>query len=329
MDVIFGIIVYIYAWLFSDMTFTEIILFLLFFLLTWFIAGKIIIKIFKINKSKSLVFITMFMLFFLNIYNASTYFKWAKKIGQKTSISMIENKKVLKAFEEKYPDDSFYTISPMSKGEYDDYYGSFYSEKLKRLKYSDYFYSHIEYGDVDKKYSFANYEGAFVNAERNIFLEKELSKILGNRIKVRLGLDKEIPLKEILKNAVNKNPNSTIRIWYFSVYIFLDGDETKDDYQDKIDDIRKYLFEDLKFRGYNFDIKYVDSCYLNDYESAKNLIYSPLRDDENGIKILEKLKKKQMINTDEKIYLIKLFGPFSNIPTFSSDDLGNRIDEEN
>lgn len=327
MDIIYGIIFFIYAWLFGDVTFTEIVSFIVIFLLTWFIIGKTIIKIFKLNKSKSLTFITMFMLFILNMYNADIYFKWAKKINHKTSISMIENKKALEFFEEKYPDDDFYTISPMSKGEYGDYYGSFYSKKLKELKYSDYFNIHIEYGHIDKNYSFGNYKRAFVSAERNRFLEKELSKILGNRIKVRLGLDEEVTLDKILENATDKNSNETIRIWYFSVYVFLDGEETKENYPGKINDISKYLFEDLKFSGYNFSVEYVDSRYLNDYESAKSLIYSPLQDDEKGIKILEKLKRKEKITEEEKVYLIQLFGHFSRIPINSSDNLGNKIPE--
>lgn len=52
MEVIFGIIVFIYAWLFRDVTFTEVISFLVIFLLTWFVVGKIIIKILEKLRRK-------------------------------------------------------------------------------------------------------------------------------------------------------------------------------------------------------------------------------------------------------------------------------------
>lgn len=328
MDIIIGIIAFIYSFFYyegiGDIGF---IFFIVVFFSVWYIVSNIIIKIFKVkvNETKILVF-TIF--FILNIYNIDIYFECTKKINQKLSISMSKTKIALKIFEEKYPDDNFYMISPMEAGDYERYVGSFYSEKLKKLKFSDYFYACIERGKLDENYSFGHYKDSFVAAERNIFLEKELSNILGNRIKVRLGTDGHITVDKILKNATNKDSNETIRIWFFTVYIFLDKDETKEDYQKKINDVSKYLFRDLKLSGYNFSIDYVDSCYLNEYESVKNLIYFPLQDDENGIKILEKLKRKEEVTNEEKIYLIKLFGPFSNIPVISSDILRNEIPDK-
>lgn len=256
------------------------IYFMIILLVTWYIATKIIIKIFKINSSKWLIGLIFFI---LNLCNSGIYFDYAKKITKMSAISMNETKKCLNSFEIKYLDDDFYIVSPMSEDDRGIYYGEFYSRRLKELKYGGHFTVSNERGIV-RNYSFENYKEALIEAERNRILEKELSNILGNRIKLRLRTDKDMTADEILKNTTDKNSNKTIGVSYLSIYIFLDKDESKEEYQEKINKVSKYIFEDLKMKGYNFNVKYVDSCYLNDYESAKKLIYSPQQDDENGKK---------------------------------------------
>lgn len=314
-----GILVYLMLML--GLSTEEFICFVLIFILSWILLGYIIIKLLKkknIYVKGIYKVLLICVLFFINCYNIENYARLSEKYYHfisKGSRSK-ENNIVINAFKEIYPDDNFYFLSDMTMEKHGyDLHGELYSNKLKEIKSIDCIHV-TKYGDGEigngssiANYSFEQYENLFIQKERNDFLKEKIKNILGNKIKVHLGIEKEINLDKILENIKNENSNKNFEAWYLIIPIFLDNGVKEEDYKEKIEELKKYMSNEIKITvsDDDYEIKFIKDDFFRDYKLVEKNIFPAFREDEDIKNILKKIKSKKEITEEEKLKLIEVF----------------------
>lgn len=307
-NILFGIGVFtLYA---LDLSHVETNHFLWIFILTWLLGGIALIKLFKVKRGK---IIFMIFFFFINFINIGFYAKIAKKTAFHLEKNSYQDNLILTAFEEKYPDDDFYFIDRMRQEKYsNEYLGKLYSKKLEKIKHTATIYART-YGNYIDKWSFGHYEGFLQGYELNKFLEKETKKIFGNKIRFDLGISCDIPLEEQLKIMSTKNSKEKLTAWGFDVIVFLDKGQSEEDYKgnEKIKKMADYLYNEVNIEvDKPPHIIYVNDDFFKNYETVKEKIFPPFRDDEEIIKILDKIKNQEEITEEEKMKIIEVYHCF-------------------
>lgn len=313
--------IWVYLMLMLGLSTEEFICFVLIFILSWILLGYIIIKFLKkknIYIKGIYKFLLMCVLFFINFYNVENYVRISEKYYYFISRSdrNKENNMVINAFKEIYPNDNFYFLSDMTMEKYrNELHGELYSDKLKEIKSVDCIHV-TKYGDEEigngssiADYSFKQYENLFIQKERNDFLKGKIKNILGNKIKVHLGIDEKINLDKILENIKDKNSDKNFEAWYLIIPIFLDEGIREEDYKEKIEELKKYMSNEMKITisDNDYEIKFIQNGFFKDYNLVEKNIFPPFREDEDIKNILEKIKSKKEITEEEKLKLIEVF----------------------
>ena len=155
---------------------------------------------------------------------------------------------------------------------------------------------------------------------QNLF-EKEIKKFFGEKILVQNTTNGyfEEGSVEAFKNDFTKVPtnnkgktfeeilDSKGGFYQTLVTVFVKDLKTldKEEYKKKALDLANYMFDNLNVTT-SLQIFIRDESYLEDYEKIESTIAPGFREDKEIKEILEKVKKKERINEEEKLKLLSV-----------------------
>jgi len=234
------------------------------------------------------------------------------------TITGSQNRKVLKAFKEAYPDENFYFIYGLDyKIDLSTsirYRGIIYSDRLAAINYPGglevAFSDNINvYGEI---YS---YEKIFKRLEMNEPIKEKIKELFGEKTTFQNNISFSDRGFESWKKYKGENleDEEKFEAWNTLVNVFVDDVDKIDDeeYKRKVYELAEFMYKELNIKTALFVYMRNDS-FFNNYKFVEESIFKPFKNKEEIKAILMKIKVNQKITEEEKIVLINNF--YSEIP---------------
>lgn len=234
------------------------------------------------------------------------------------TITGSQNRKVLKAFKEAYPDENFYFIYGLDyKIDLSTsirYRGIIYSDRLAAINYPGglevAFSDNINvYGEI------YGYEKIFKKLEMDEPIEEKIREIFGKKITFMNNVSSASHDYEYWKKYKGKNleDEKKLEAWNTLINIFVDDIDKIDEeeYRRKIYEIAEFMYREMNIKTTLYIYVRNDSFFDN-YEFVEESLFKPFRNKKEIKDILVKIKDSQKITEEEKITLINNF--YSEIP---------------
>ena len=223
-----------------------------------------------------------------------------------TNCSNVKSINVKRNFKKTYPKESFYFIDFEYSFELKSttrYHGILYSKSLKNLRYPKGINMGLKTGENGSEY---------VEDYEELLLKIKLKNILKEKIKglsiESFYVDTLVGIRssgDTFKKILLENKRTNLRTT--NVYIFVENlDEISiEDYKKKLYDLTRFIDRDLNIAtSLNFYIK--DDRFFENYESLKYQIFPHFREEKDIKKILNKVKTKEKLSSDDKTSLIEI-----------------------
>ncbi|WP_462424829.1 hypothetical protein ABF215_10985 [Fusobacterium sp. THCT13E1] len=234
------------------------------------------------------------------------------------TITGSQNRKVLKAFKEAYPDENFYFIYGLDyKIDLSTsirYRGIIYSDRLAAINYPGglevAFSDNINvYGEI---YS---YEKIFKRLEMNEPIKEKIKELFGEKTTFQNNISFSDRGFESWKKYKGENleDEEKFEAWNTLVNVFVDDVDKIDDeeYKRKVYELAEFMYKELNIKTALFVYMRNDS-FFNNYKFVEESVFKPFKNKEEIKDILMKIKDNQKITEEEKIVLINNF--YSEIP---------------
>ena len=234
------------------------------------------------------------------------------------TITGSQNRKVLKAFKEAYPDENFYFIYGLDyKIDLSTsirYRGIIYSDRLAAINYPRglevAFSDNINvYGEI------YGYEKIFKKLEMDEPIKEKIREIFGKKITFMNNVSSASHDYEYWKKYKGKNLEDEKKLiaWNTLINIFVDDIDKIDEeeYRKKIYEIAEFMYREMNIKTTLYIYVRNDSSF-NNYEFVLESLFKPFRNKKEVKDILMKIKDNQKITEEEKIILTNNF--YSEIP---------------
>ena len=262
------------------------------------------IKELKRGKMKRIIKILIILLIAIGfIYNCTSL----------RTITGSQNRKVLKAFKEAYPDENFYFIHGLDyKIDLSTsirYRGIIYSDRLAAINYPGglevAFSDNINvYGEI------YDYEKIFKKLEMDEPIKKKIKELFGEKTTFKNNVSSASHDYEYWKKYKGKNleDEKKLEAWNTIVNVFVDDIDKIDDeeYKRKVHELAEFMYKELNIKTALFVYMRNDS-FFNNYNFVEESLFKPFKNKEEIKDILMKIKDNQKITEEEKITLINNF----------------------
>ena len=267
------------------------------------------IKDLKRGKMKRIIKILIMLLITIGfIYNCTSL----------RTITGSQNRKVLKAFKEAYPNENFYFIYGLDyKIDLSTsirYRGIIYSDRLAAINYPGglevAFSDNINvYGEI---YS---YEKIFKKLEIDEPIKKKIRELFGEKIILENNISFSDRGFESWKKYKGENleDEEKFEAWNTPINIFVDDIDKIDDeeYQKKAYELAEFIYKEMNIKTTLYIYVRNDS-FFNNYKFVEESLLKPFQNKEEIKDILIKIKDNQKITEEEKIALINNFYSISS-----------------
>ncbi len=257
------------------------------------------------------------------------------------TITGSQNRKVLKAFKEAYPDENFYFIYGLDyKIDLSTsirYRGIIYSDRLAAINYPGglevAFSDNINvYGEI---YS---YEKIFKRLEMNEPIKEKIKELFGEKTTFQNNISFSDRGFESWKKYKweNLEDEEKFEAWNTIVNVFVDDinkiEENEEEYRKKVYELSKLIYNEMNIKT-SLQVYFRDKSYFKNYEIVNNSVFKPFRKKEEVATILKKIKNNEEITGKEELILINNFyrslPNYDNVKYFTSQFKRNELKEEN
>ena len=290
------------------------------------------IKDLKRGKMKRIIKILIILLITIGfIYNCTSL----------RTITGSQNRKVLKAFKEAYPDENFYFIYGLDyKIDLSTsirYRGIIYSDRLAAINYPGglevAFSDNINvYGEI---YS---YEKIFKRLDMNEPIKERIKELFGEKTTFQNNISFSDRGFENWKKYKGENleDEEKFEAWNTIVNVFVDDinkiEENEEKYRKKVYELSKLIYNEMNIKT-SLQVYFRDKSYFKNYEIVNNSVFKPFRKKEEVATILKKIKNNEEITGKEELILINNFyrslPNYDNVKYFTSQFKRNELKEEN
>ena len=290
------------------------------------------IKDLKRGKMKRIIKILIILLITIGfIYNCTSL----------RTITGSQNRKVLKAFKEAYPDENFYFIHGLDyKIDLSTsirYRGIIYSDRLAAINYPGglevAFSDNINvYGEI---YS---YEKIFKRLDMNEPIKERIKELFGEKTTFQNNISFSDRGFESWKKYKGENleDEEKFEAWNTIVNVFVDDinkiEENEEKYRKKVYELSKLIYNEMNIKT-SLQVYFRDKSYFKNYEIVNNSVFKPFRKKEEVATILKKIKNNEEITGKEELILINNFyrslPNYDNVKYFTSQFKRNELKEEN
>ena len=290
------------------------------------------IKDLKRGKMKRIIKILIILLITIGfIYNCTSL----------RTITGSQNRKVLKAFKEAYPNENFYFIYGLDyKIDLSTsirYRGIIYSDRLAAINYPEglevAFSDNINvYGEI---YS---YEKIFKRLDMNEPIKERIKELFGEKTTFQNNISFSDRGFESWKKYKGENleDEEKFEAWNTIVNVFVDDinkiEENEEKYRKKVYELSKLIYNEMNIKT-SLQVYFRDKSYFKNYEIVNNSVFKPFRKKEEVATILKKIKNNEEITGKEELILINNFyrslPNYDNVKYFTSQFKRNELKEEN
>jgi len=290
------------------------------------------IKDLKRGKMKRIIKILIILLITIGfIYNCTSL----------RTITGSQNRKVLKAFKEAYPNENFYFIYGLDyKIDLSTsirYRGIIYSDRLAAINYPGglevAFSDNINvYGEI---YS---YEKIFKRLDMNEPIKERIKELFGEKTTFQNNISFSDRGFESWKKYKGENleDEEKFEAWNTIVNVFVDDinkiEENEEKYRKKVYELSKLIYNEMNIKT-SLQVYFRDKSYFKNYEIVNNSVFKPFRKKEEVATILKKIKNNEEITGKEELILINNFyrslPNYDNVKYFTSQFKRNELKEEN
>ena len=290
------------------------------------------IKDLKRGKMKRIIKILIILLITIGfIYNCTSL----------RTITGSQNRKVLKAFKEAYPDENFYFIYGLDyKIDLSTsirYRGIIYSDRLAAINYPGglevAFSDNINvYGEI------YGYEKIFKRLEMNEPIKEKIKELFGEKTTFQNNISFSDRGFESWKKYKGENleDEEKFEAWNTIVNVFVDDinkiEENEEEYRKKVYELSKLIYNEMNIKT-SLQVYFRDKSYFKNYEIVNNSVFKPFRKKEEVATILKKIKNNEEITGKEELILINNFyrslPNYDNVKYFTSQFKRNELKEEN
>ena len=234
------------------------------------------------------------------------------------TITGSQNRKVLKAFKEVYPNENFYFIYGLDyKIDLSTsirYRGIIYSDRLAAINYPGglevAFSDNINvYGEI------YGYESIFKKLEMDEPIKEKIRELFGEKTTFQNNVSSASHDYEYWKKYKGKNldDEKKLEAWNTLVNIFVDDVDKIDEkeYRRKIYEIAEFIYKEMNIKTTLY-IYIRNDSFFNNYEFVEESIFKPFKNKDEIKAILMKIKNNQKITEEEKIILTNNF--YNEIP---------------
>ena len=221
------------------------------------------------------------------------------------TITGSQNRKVLKAFKEAYPNENFYFIYGLDyKIDLSTsirYRGIIYSDRLAAINYPGglevAFSDNINvYGEI------YGYEKIFKKLEMDEPIKEKIREIFGKKITFMNNVSSASHDYEYWKKYKGKNleDEKKLEAWNTLINIFVDDIDKIDEeeYRRKIYEIAEFMYREMNIKTTLYIYVRNDSFFDN-YEFVEESLFKPFRNKKEIKDILVKIKDSQKITEEE------------------------------
>ena len=257
------------------------------------------------------------------------------------TITGSQNRKVLKAFKEAYPDENFYFIYGLDyKIDLSTsirYRGIIYSDRLAAINYPGglevAFSDNINvYGEI------YGYEKIFKRLEMNEPIKEKIKELFGEKTTFQNNISFSDRGFESWKKYKGENleDEEKFEAWNTIVNVFVDDinkiEENEEEYRKKVYELSKLIYNEMNIKT-SLQVYFRDKSYFKNYEIVNNSVFKPFRKKEEVATILKKIKNNEEITGKEELILINNFyrslPNYDNVKYFTSQFKRNELKEEN
>ncbi|MEE0138165.1 hypothetical protein, partial [Fusobacterium ulcerans] len=257
------------------------------------------------------------------------------------TITGSQNRKVLKAFKEAYPNENFYFIYGLDyKIDLSTsirYRGIIYSDRLAAINYPGglevAFSDNINvYGEI---YS---YEKIFKRLDMNEPIKERIKELFGEKTTFQNNISFSDRGFESWKKYKGENleDEEKFEAWNTIVNVFVDDinkiEENEEKYRKKVYELSKLIYNEMNIKT-SLQVYFRDKSYFKNYEIVNNSVFKPFRKKEEVDTILKKIKNNEEITGKEELILINNFyrslPNYDNVKYFTSQFKRNELKEEN
>ena len=234
------------------------------------------------------------------------------------TITGSQNRKVLKAFKEAYPDENFYFIYGLDyKIDLSTsirYRGIIYSDRLAAINYPGglevAFSDNINvYGEI------YGYESIFKKIEMNEPIKEKIRELFGEKTTFQNNISSASHDFDYWKKYKGKNldDEKKLEAWNTLVNVFVDDIDKIDEeeYKRKVYELAEFIYKEMNIKTTLY-IYVRNNNFFNNYEFVLESLFKPFQNKKEIKNILMKIKDNQRIAEEEKIILINNF--YSEIP---------------
>ena len=234
------------------------------------------------------------------------------------TITGSQNRKVLKAFKEAYPDENFYFIYGLDyKIDLSTsirYRGIIYSDRLAAINYPGglevAFSDNINvYGEI------YGYESIFKKLEMDEPIKEKIRELFEEKTTFQNNVSSASHDYEYWKKYKGKNldDEKKLEAWNTLVNIFVDDVDKIDDeeYKRKVYELAEFIYKEMNIKTTLY-IYIRNDSFFNNYEFVEESIFKPFKNKDEIKAILMKIKNNPKITEEEKIILTNNF--YNEIP---------------
>lgn len=234
------------------------------------------------------------------------------------TITGSQNRKVLKAFKEAYPDENFYFIYGLDyKIDLSTsirYRGIIYSDRLAAINYPGglevAFSDNINvYGEI------YDYESIFKKIEMDTPIKAKVKELFGEKIILENNVSSASHDYEYWKKYKGKNleDEKKLEAWNTPINVFVNDIDKIDDeeYRKKTYELAEFMYKEMNIKTTLY-IYIRNDSFFNNYEFVEESLFKPFKNKEEIKNILVKIKDNKKIAEEEKIILINNFSTIAS-----------------
>ena len=230
------------------------------------------------------------------------------------TITGSQNRKVLKAFKEAYPDENFYFIYGLDyKIDLSTsirYRGIIYSDRLAAINYPGglevAFSDNINvYGEIS----------IFKKIEMDTPIKAKVKELFGEKIILENNVSSASHDYEYWKKHKGKNleDEKKLEAWNTPINVFVNDIDKIDDeeYRKKTYELAEFMYKEMNIKTTLY-IYIRNDSFFNNYEFVEESLFKPFKNKEEIKNILVKIKDNKKIAEEEKIILINNFSTIAS-----------------
>ena len=240
------------------------------------------------------------------------------------TITGSQNRKVLKAFKEAYPDENFYFIYGLDyKIDLSTnirYRGIIYSDRLAAINYPGgvevAFSDNINvYGDI------YGYESIFKKLEMDEPIKEKIRELFGDKTILENNVSSASHDYEYWKKYKGKNleDEKKLMAWNTIVNVFIDDldeiEKNETEYRRKVFELGEFMYKEMNIKT-SLQVYFRDKSFFKNYEIVNNCVFKPFRNKAEVKNVLEKIKNNEDITEKEEIILINNF--YRSLPNYDN-----------